>query len=73
MSSIFLHLAGSGELAPTITPVSYNSVARRGACRRAAKSGRYQVLSGPQFTAPGIDIGTTQFGDGFDIGPVTYQ
>jgi hypothetical protein len=33
----------------------------------------YQVFLGPQFTAPGIDIGTTQSTDGYDIGPVTYQ
>jgi len=33
----------------------------------------YQVYSGPGFTAPGIDIGTTMFSDGFDIGPITYQ
>ncbi len=33
----------------------------------------YQVFTGPNFTAPGIDIGTTMFSDGFDIGPITYQ
>jgi hypothetical protein len=29
--------------------------------------------SGTQFSAPGIDEGTTQFADGFDVGPITYQ
>ena len=33
----------------------------------------YQVFVGPQFSAPNIDLGTTQFADGFDIGPIAYQ
>jgi uncharacterized protein (TIGR03437 family) len=33
----------------------------------------YQVFSTTQFSAPGIDQGATQFADGFDIGPITYQ
>jgi uncharacterized protein (TIGR03437 family) len=33
----------------------------------------YQVFVGAQFSAPGIDQGSTQFADGFDIGPITYQ
>lgn len=32
----------------------------------------YEVYTG-QFTAPGIDVGSTQFSDGFDIAPVAYQ
>jgi len=32
-----------------------------------------QEYTGPNFTAPGIDIGTTAFANGFDIGPITYQ
>jgi uncharacterized protein (TIGR03437 family) len=33
----------------------------------------YQVFLGPNFNAPSIDIGSTQFTDGFDIGPILYQ
>lgn len=33
----------------------------------------YQVYNGPQFTAAGIDEGTTSFADGYLIGPVTFQ
>ncbi len=33
----------------------------------------YQVFLGPPFNAPGIDLGSTQFADGFDTGPITYQ
>jgi uncharacterized protein (TIGR03437 family) len=33
----------------------------------------YQTFSGPGFTAPGIDIGTTTFTDGWDTGPFSYQ
>jgi len=33
----------------------------------------YQVFMGQQFSATGMDEGTTQFADGFDIGPITYQ
>jgi len=33
----------------------------------------YQVYNGPQFTAAGIDEGTTSFADGDLIGPVTFQ
>ena len=33
----------------------------------------YQVFLGPAFSAPGIDLGSTQFADGFDTGPITYQ
>ncbi len=32
-----------------------------------------QVYIGPAFSAPGTDYTSTQFADGFDIGPVTYQ
>lgn len=33
----------------------------------------YQVFNGGNFTAPGIDVGTTMFADGFDTGPISYQ
>jgi uncharacterized protein (TIGR03437 family) len=33
----------------------------------------HQQYTGPSFTASGIDMGTTMFSDGFDIGPITYQ
>jgi uncharacterized protein (TIGR03437 family) len=33
----------------------------------------YQVFLGPAFSAPGIDLGSTQFADGFDTGPITYK
>jgi uncharacterized protein (TIGR03437 family) len=33
----------------------------------------YQVFLGPPFSAPGIDLGSTQFADGFDTGPIAYQ
>jgi uncharacterized protein (TIGR03437 family) len=33
----------------------------------------YQVFNGPAFTAPEIDVGTTGFADGYDVGAITYK
>jgi len=61
------------------TPAQALSPCRPRCCRRCLRRTRsrgnaqgsldvYQVFSGTEFSAPGMDEGTTQFADGFDIG-----